>query len=66
MTPGWAGWIVVLTGSLDNPEPNVPTWHLGVESKMPWLDIHDQKPQIRCKDDPDIVEAWAAFNLPVP
>ena len=66
VTPGWAGWIVVLTGSLDNPEPNVPTWHLGVESKMPWLDIHDQKPQIRCKDDPDIVEAWAAFNLPVP
>ncbi len=66
VTPGWAGWIVVLTGSLDNPEPNVPTWHLGVESKMPWLDIHDQKPQIRCKDDPDIVEAWTAFNLPVP
>jgi DNA-binding SARP family transcriptional activator len=66
VTPDWADWIAVEIGSLDNPEPNVPTWHLGVESKMPWLDIHDQKTRVRCQDTPDLVEAWAAFNLPVP
>jgi DNA-binding SARP family transcriptional activator len=66
VTPDWAGWISVDIGSLDNPEPNLPTWHLGIESKLSWLDIHDRKVRIRCQDAPDLVEAWAAFNLPVP
>lgn len=66
VTPNWAEWIVVHTASLDNPEPNAPRWHLGVESQMPWLDIHHARTRVRCQDAPDIVEAWAAFNLPVP
>ena len=66
VTPNWADWIVVLTASLDNPEPNAPTWHLGVEGQMPWVDINHATTRVRCQDAPDIVEAWAAFNLPVP
>ena len=66
VTPAWANWILIYTGSLDNPAPNVPTWHLGVESQMPWLDIQHARKRIRTQDSPDIVEAWAAFNLPVP
>jgi hypothetical protein len=66
VTPAWANWILIYTGSLDNPAPNVPTWHLGVESQMPWLDIQHARKRVRCQDSPDLVEAWAAFNLPVP
>ena len=53
-------------GSLDHPEDWPPDHHGGIESQMPWLDIHDDLPRIRCRDSPTIVEAWAAFDLPVP
>ncbi len=66
VTPDWADWILVHTATLDNPEPNAPTWHLGVESQMPWVDIHHARNRVRCQDSPDLVEAWAAFDLPVP
>jgi len=66
VSPAWADWILIYTGCLDNPVPNVPTWHLGVESQMPWLDIQHARKRVRCQDSPDIVEAWAAFHLPVP
>ena len=66
VSPDWEGWTLIYTGSLDNPVPNVPTWHLGVESQMPWLDIQLGQKRVRCQDSPDIAEAWAAFNLPVP
>ena len=66
VTPAWADWILIYTGSLDNPVPNVPTWHLGVESQMPWLDIQHARKRVRCQDSPDLIEAWAAFDLPVP
>ena len=66
VTPAWTNWILIYTGSLDNPAPNVPTWHLGVESQMPWVDIQQARKRVRCQESPDVVEAWAAFNLPVP
>jgi class 3 adenylate cyclase len=66
VTPAWADWILLFTGSLDNPAPNVPTWHLGAESQMPWVDILQARKRVRCQDSPDLVEAWAAFDLPVP
>ena len=66
VTPDWEDWILVFTASLDNPEPNAPTWHLGVESQMPWVNMHDTHARIRYQDAPDLVEAWAAFDLPVP
>ena len=66
VTAAWADWILIYTGSLDNPAPNVPTWHLGVESQMPWVDIQHARKRVRCQDSPDLVEAWAAYNLPVP
>ncbi len=66
VSPDWEGWTLIYTGSLDNPVANVPTWHLGVESQMPWLDLQLAERRVRCQDSPDLVEAWAAFNLPVP
>lgn len=66
VTPDWENWILVYTGSLDNPAPNAPTWHLGIESQMPWLDIQHSLKRIRSQESPDLVEAWAAFGLSVP
>lgn len=66
VSPDWDGWTLIYTGCLDNPTPNVPTWHLGVESQMPWLDLGQSQLRVRCQDSPDIVEAWSAFDLPVP
>jgi hypothetical protein len=66
VAPAWANWISIHTASLDNPALNAPTWHLGVESQMPWVDIQHARKRVRCQDSPDLVEAWATFNLPVP
>ncbi len=66
VTPDWENWILIYTGSLDNPLPNAPNWHLGIESQMPWNDIRHAERRLRSQDSPDLVEAWAAFGLPVP
>ncbi len=66
LTAGRSDWVFVLLSGLDNPESFVPTWHVGIESQMPWLDVHDDLPRVRCKDAPAIVEAWASVGLPVP
>jgi DNA-binding winged helix-turn-helix (wHTH) protein len=66
VTPEWGGWMMIEVGSLDNPVPNVPTWQLGVESQLPWLDLKIGHRRVRCQDSPDVVAAWAAFGLPVP
>ncbi|MBL9047495.1 MAG: winged helix-turn-helix domain-containing protein [Tabrizicola sp.] len=62
----WENWILIYTATLDNPAPNAPTWQLGVESQMPWIDLPQPAKRLRSQECPDIVEAWTAFNLPVP
>ncbi|MCZ6838149.1 MAG: GFA family protein, partial [Alphaproteobacteria bacterium] len=62
----WSNSYWVLVAGLDNPENFVPTWHLGIESQMPWLDVHDDLPRVRCKDSPSLVAAWESVGLPVP
>ena len=63
LTAQWSDWIVVHVSSLDNPEDFPPTWHLGVESQMPWADIYDDLPRVRCEDSPAIVEAWESVGV---
>jgi class 3 adenylate cyclase len=62
----WSDLITIQLGSLDHPENIVPTWHGGIESQMPWFNVHDNLPRVRTQDQPDVVEAWASFDLPVP
>ncbi len=62
----WSEWYWVLVANLDNPENCPPIWHLGIESQMPWLDVHDNLPRVRCKDSPSLVAAWESVGLPVP
>ena len=66
VTPDWEGWIALQIASLDHPENIKPTWHGGIESQTPWFHVHDDLPRVRSKDQPDIVEAWGSFGLPVP
>ncbi len=64
--PPWSEWLNVFVATFDDPEPYVPTYHLGVESQMPWLKIQDDLPRVRCAESPGLVKAWAFFSLPVP
>lgn len=66
VTPEWEGWIMIECGTMDNPATFPPAWEIGVESQLPWLDMRLGHRRVRCQDSPDIVEAWAAFDLPVP
>ena len=62
----WTKWTMVFTASLDNPQDHPPTYHLGIESQMPWLDIRDDLPRTECKDSPSLVEAYRAVGQTVP
>jgi class 3 adenylate cyclase len=62
----WTKWIMVFTASLDEPEKFPPTYHLGIESTMPWLNIHDDLPRTMCKDSPSLVEAYRTVGEEIP
>ncbi len=58
--------LAIMTASLDSPEDFAPTHHLGVESQLPWLDLHDDLPRQRSEDSPDLRQRWAAVGRPDP
>lgn len=62
----WTKWIVVTTGSLDHPEDYPPTYHLGTESMLPWLNMSDDLPRTTCQDSPSLVEAYRMVGQEVP
>ena len=62
----WTKWSMIFTASLDEPEKYPPTYHLGIESTMPWLDIHDDLPRTMCKNSPSLVDAYRTVNEEVP
>ncbi|MCP4329789.1 MAG: hypothetical protein GY791_15285 [Alphaproteobacteria bacterium] len=62
----WTKWTMIFTASLDDPKGYAPTYHLGVESAMPWLEVHDGLPRTRCEDSPSLVEAYKTVDQPVP
>ncbi|MGI9352315.1 MAG: GFA family protein [Rhizobiaceae bacterium] len=62
----WTDWIVITTGSLDEPWRFPPTYHLGIESSLPWLNVIDDLPRTECKDSPSLVEAYKSVGQEVP
>ena len=58
----WTRWVLIFTASLDNPGNYPPTYHLGVESALPWLKVHDALPRTRCEDSPSLIQAYAAVK----
>jgi hypothetical protein len=63
LLPEWSDWIDVTLAMFDKPEDFPPTWHLGVESQMPWLDINDGLPRVRTEDSPALAEALKSAGM---
>ena len=63
MKPEESDFLVICTASLDRPEEFAPTWHAGVESQMPWLDLHDDLPRTRCDDSKSLQAAWESAGV---
>jgi len=55
--------LAILTASLDRPEDFAPTYHLGIESQMPWLHMHDDLPRTRSEDSPVLHKRWQAVGV---
>jgi adenylate cyclase len=66
LKPQPADYVVIATASLDNPEDFAPTWHGGVESQMPWLQINDDLPRVKCEESPLLRKAWASMGASDP
>ena len=64
--PREEGFLVIFTASLDNPGDFAPTSHGGIESQMPWLDIHDDLPRTRCEESPTLRDAWQSVGVTDP
>ncbi|MEM7068446.1 MAG: GFA family protein [Pseudomonadota bacterium] len=62
----WTNWVVITTGSFDEPWKFPPTYHLGTESSLPWLVIVDDLPRTKCGDSPSLVEAYRFVGEDVP
>ena len=62
----WTKWTLVFTASVDEPAEYRPTYHMGVESMMPWMEIHDDLPRTMSKDSPSLVDAYGAVGEDVP
>ncbi|MEJ2178162.1 MAG: adenylate/guanylate cyclase domain-containing protein [Gammaproteobacteria bacterium] len=58
-------WIFVHTVSLDEPQKFPPNSHTGMESCLPWHDIHDHLPRTHCEESPQLVEAWEAAGVKI-
>ena len=66
LKPEPANYIVITTTSLENPEDYAPTWHQGIESQLPWLEIHDDLPRTRCEESPMLRSAWGSMDAADP
>ena len=66
LKPEAANYLAIPTAILDNPEDYAPTWHGGIESQLPWLQIHDELPRAKCAESPLLRKAWASMDAADP
>ena len=64
--PEESAFLVFTIASLDKPGDHAPTWHGGIESQMPWLDIHDELPRAQCDKSSDLHRAWESVGVANP
>ena len=50
-------YVLVLIGTLDNPELLEMEYHYGVESQLPWIHFDDELPRVRSDEDPALINA---------
>ncbi|KUJ80838.1 hypothetical protein AVO45_07360 [Ruegeria marisrubri] len=58
------GYYSIRVATLDNPADFPPELHYGVESQIPWVDIHDDLPRIKTEDDAQMSSRWVAVGQP--
>lgn len=58
--------LIMMTACLDEPADFAPNWHGGIESQMPWLDMHDELPRKRCDESSDLVSRWGGVGISNP
>ncbi len=66
LLPEVADYMAVFTAGLDNPEDFAPAWHGGIESQLPWIDLHDDLPRKRCEESPELRRAWESAGVTNP
>ena len=49
--------ITIWVGSLDSPQDFQPEAHWGIESRLPWVNIHPELPEYRTEEYTDFLEA---------
>ena len=62
----WTKWYLLFSGSLDEPEKFPPVFHLGVESQLSWIELHDSFKRMSCYDSPSLKQAYHAVGEEVP
>lgn len=62
----WTKWYLLFTGSLDEPEKFPPVFHLGVESQLSWIELHDNFKRMTCYDSPSLKSAYKTVGEEVP
>jgi len=66
LKPEPTNFMIVAIACLDNPEDYAPTWHGGVESQMPWHQVHDDLPRAKCEESPMLNKAWGSVGASDP
>ena len=58
--------LAIVTATLDHPGNFAPTYHLGIESQLPWLHMHDDLPRSRSEDSAGLRKRWEAVGVTNP
>jgi class 3 adenylate cyclase len=58
-------WVFVQTVSLDEPQNFSPSYHTGIESQLPWHNIHDDLSRKRCDDFPQLAQSWESAGVKI-
>ena len=66
LKPEAGSYLAIPTTVLENPEDYAPTWHGGIESQMPWLQVHDDLTRARCPESPFLRDAWGSMGAEDP
>ena len=64
--PEISEFLILCTGSMDNPEDYPPVWHGGTECQLRWLKVKDNLPRMRSSESPSLIKAWSSVGLASP
>ena len=66
LKPEMSTFLVLMIASLVKPGDQAPTWHGGIESQMPWLDIHAELPRAESEKSSALQQAWGSVGVTNP